>query len=441
MAPSVESRWARLSRTPRDVQIVCAYSFLFHAGWCAWERSVLPVWITTTSGSRELVGFVQSAQGALAVVAAPLIGYGMDHATSLWPYQYLTVGSCLGALLGMAYCVRASATGVPLYAASVLWALALTGQGILMDTAIAQGTRPGEERAWGFALKSACWRAGAFGGQLLNALVFATLGDAWTPRATAAAIYVGLALCLSTVLLLLLDLEERDEPEPVESAREHLVDKRPTTAADDAPEPAPSGPCGLRALAPQWIIFYSVIIRVLGKGMVMRFNPLLLTERFGLSPLGLTSVTALAQLISIGSPLGLGYVATRVGGAQTMVAARLLEPAAFVMLALADSTALASAAFVVLLGVPQGAKSIEKATLMDHVHKRTRSRWNALESLNRGTWAGSAALGGVLLERLGYTPLYLAAAAVILLSVAVLSALIGRQPRAIGSEANARMRT
>ena len=33
---------------------------------------------------------------------------------------------------------------------------------------------------------------------------------------------------------------------------------------------------------------------------------------------------------------------------------------------------------------------------MDHAHKKSRARWNAVESVNRGTWAGSAALGGYL---------------------------------------------
>jgi hypothetical protein len=76
------------------------------------------------------------------------------------------------------------------------------------------------------------------------------------------------------------------------------------------------------------VIFYAVVLRVLGKGLVMRFNPLLLSERYGLTPLALTSVVALAQLISIGSPICLTALSTRAGRAPVMVAARVIEPLA-----------------------------------------------------------------------------------------------------------------
>ena len=33
---------------------------------------------------------------------------------------------------------------------------------------------------------------------------------------------------------------------------------------------------------------------------------------------------------------------------------------------------------------------------MDHTPKKSRGRWNALETLNRATFAGSASLGGAL---------------------------------------------
>ena len=192
---------------PRDVQVICAYSFLFHAGWCAWERSVMPVWIAVNSRD-EVVGYVQSVQGVIAVAVAPLIGIGMDRARSLRPYAMLAVSSCVCALLGMAFCVRTTETGWPLYAANAAWAVALTAQGVLTDTTIAATSRSGEERAWAYALKATCWRAGAVAGQLMNALVFLALGDEWSARAMSVALYSGLVACGSTCLLLLLTFEQ-----------------------------------------------------------------------------------------------------------------------------------------------------------------------------------------------------------------------------------------
>lgn len=427
--------WRRVAGLPRDVRLVCLYGFAFHAGWCAWERSVLPVWIAAHARA-EVVGYVQSVQGVVAVVVAPLIGYGMDRARSARCCAPLAVGSCVCALASYAYCVRAAELGWPLYCASALWAVALTSQGILVDTALAAASSEGEERTWAFALKGTCWRAGALMGQLLNAAAFALRGDEWSEAAMRAAILSGLALCgCATGLLLLIS------PEPAAAQREGKAERLVKAAEPEAAGADGGGPrgrrgarsgrwCGLRALAPQWVILYAVLLRVLGKGMCMRFNPILLTERYGLSPLGLTAAVGLAQLLSIPAPLALARLASAYGRAPVMVAARLLEPLAFAALALAPSAAWATAGLVLLLGVPVGSKALERALLMDAVSAGSRARWNALESINRGTWAGSAALGSALLARSGgdFRALYLASSAVVLLSVGVLSSLVGRRP-------------
>ena len=41
---------------------------------------------------------------------------------------------------------------------------------------------------------------------------------------------------------------------------------------------------------------------------------------------------------------------------------------------------------------------LTRSILMDNVPKRERGRWNALESVNMFSWAGSAALGGYLVS-------------------------------------------
>ena len=49
---------------------------------------------------------------------------------------------------------------------------------------------------------------------------------------------------------------------------------------------------------------------------------------------------------------------------------------------------------------------------MDYVDKANRARWQSLNSIVRFGWAGSAALGGVLADRYGYTSTFLITAAV-----------------------------
>lgn len=55
---------------------------------------------------------------------------------------------------------------------------------------------------------------------------------------------------------------------------------------------------------------------------------------------------------------------------------------------------------------------------------RNRAKWNALETINRSTWAGSAAFGGFLVQRYGYGAAFLVSAAFVAASISVLSGLL-----------------
>lgn len=54
------------------------------------------------------------------------------------------------------------------------------------------------------------------------------------------------------------------------------------------------------------------------------------------------------------------------------------------------------------MGVANCSRPLTRAMLMDNVPSRLRARWNAADSIRQFSWAGSAALGGWLIERSGY---------------------------------------
>lgn len=147
-------------------------------------------------------------------------------------------------------------------------------------------------------------------------------------------------------------------------------------------------------------------------------------DGFGLKPTTLTAVVLAAQVLSVGAPLACDALARAVGRAPTMVLVRLIEPAALAALALSGDVRVSGGAFLCYLGVPVGTRAIEKAVLMDHTAKKSRGRWNAVESVNRGTWAGSAAIGAFLVHDYGYGAAFLVSAAFTGASVVVLSGLL-----------------
>ena len=51
--------------------------------------------------------------------------------------------------------------------------------------------------------------------------------------------------------------------------------------------------------------------------------------------------------------------------------------------------------------------ALSKSVLNDYVPKAHRAKWAATESINTSTWAGSAALGGLLSDHIGYRHTFL----------------------------------
>ena len=110
-----------------------------------------------------------------------------------------------------------------------------------------------------------------------------------------------------------------------------------------------------------------------------------------------------------------------------MVFVRCVEPLCLLTFGFVGNAYVCGAAFVIYLGVPVGTRSIEKAVLMDFAAKKRRARWNALETLNRSTWSGSASLGGWLssFPIHGWSWLFSFAAGSVGSAVVVLSMLLG----------------
>ena len=44
---------------------------------------------------------------------------------------------------------------------------------------------------------------------------------------------------------------------------------------------------------------------------------------------------------------------------------------------------------------------------MDHTPKKIRGRWSAVNNINMATFSGGAAIGGILIEALGYRECFL----------------------------------
>jgi len=160
-----------------NVKIICLCSLLFHMGWSIWERNLFPVWIvkqieqqqhhhsgnTTTNTTNidpqdatELVGFIQSTQGLVALFVGPLVGTIMDWTTTisgLSKFRYFFVIEGLCTLVALSASIYYEQTGWALYVSIAMWGLLLAGQGVFIETLLARSTTPGDERTYAVRFK------------------------------------------------------------------------------------------------------------------------------------------------------------------------------------------------------------------------------------------------------------------------------------------------
>ena len=423
-----------------NIRILCIFSFLFHFGWCIWERNLFPVWVVLELQSnnntnntmlnldpKQALGLIQSVQGVTALIVGPIVGTLIDsiHTNrSFRTFQLFIVTEGCVALSAVGFAIFYTKLDYVLFVSMCLWGMLLSSQGILVETIIARSTQKGDERTFAFTIKSTFWRLGNAAAQILNLALIYSWGDEWNVDVIRRILLIGICIMfVPTILLLFIKpmVEKTDDDDDGDNDDDSSDDND-----DDNDNENESSLSSYRCccLTPPFVIFVAVLLRVTGKGMSMKFIPVFFQEQFDLSPSSLTYLVLIAQIISVFSPFCCLILSKKIGRAQTMVAVRLIEPVCLVLLGWSNNIYVCSAAFVIFLGVPIGSRSIEKAVLMDYVHKKKRGRWNALETINRGTWAGSAYIGGTL-AALGWKYVFSTAGGFVACSVVVLSGLFG----------------
>ncbi|TYZ60901.1 hypothetical protein PybrP1_007385 [[Pythium] brassicae (nom. inval.)] len=177
------------------------------------------------------------------------------------------------------------------------------------------------------------------------------------------------------------------------------------------PPPAPTC-CGLGASHVPTILFLSDFIVSNGAGLTTHFFPLFLFKEFGLSPIQVAELFALLPICVALSSLAAQFVSRCCGRMPVIVSTRLVGTVCLVAMALSTSFEAQCALFLARGAMMRCTEPLRRSLLMDFVPKKQRARWNSLEGLTRFSWAGSAVLGGFLVEARGYRFCFLVTSAV-----------------------------
>ena len=164
------------------------------------------------------------------------------------------------------------------------------------------------------------------------------------------------------------------------------------------------------------LVALSDLLSMLGAGMTARFFSLFCWRDLGLRPVAVST-------IQVALPIGIAVTATlvqrvsvRLGRIPTTLLCRLTGIGLLVALTFVpiDGTnahaALIVGLYLVRTWLMNCTSGLTKSVLNDYVRTRHRSKWNALESLILFSWSGSAALGGYLIDHIGYQHTFLVTA-------------------------------
>ena len=174
-------------------------------------------------------------------------------------------------------------------------------------------------------------------------------------------------------------------------------------ASEAAQSGSPTVETAASAARVRWLILLYDLLRVCSGGLVLKFIGLFFTNTFGVSPVSL----ALLQLGCVLSMISLTVVAGRLAGrglrrGAICLSLLLICDAANILMATAPSLAVDISAWIVREGSLNAVFGLKKSLMMDHTPKKSRGRWNAVDSLQSSVWAGTAAAGGFVIHAYGY---------------------------------------
>lgn len=398
-----------------------ARAIWYYGGWS-------PFVFLLTDGSNSSIGWLAALNGLCELGAAAVSGWLAD--TKVDRFNVLRCALMFN-VLGM------SCLGVGTWTRQVRWlyvgqalyglflGTSLTSAEAIFADLISHGKRDAIYTAK-FVLET----AGPLIGSGVSLLLFRGQGNTWTLPELAVVMSVGFCLHITSMITLMIRIrgavstahhqqqqQQRDEqtenPSSGEGERSELVaSKQPSD--EEAPPPVIGLPGRWRPLplvplqkVPHFVVANDCIL-VVGSGFITMYFGLFMIQDYGVSPMAMTSLTALSGITTTAMALGFGRMSKTFGRVQTLLIPKTLGPLLLLYIALAHNTSLLPVslmfvAYAMRWGFMNCTAGITRALIMDVVPPRTRARWNAVESFQSASWSGTSVLGGYLTDHYGYS--------------------------------------
>jgi len=153
-----------------------------------------------------------------------------------------------------------------------------------------------------------------------------------------------------------------------------------------------------------------------------------------MTPIEVSLLFAVGSILAALMSLASSQIAKLLGRVGTVVSISAVGTLALVGLAFSTTKVVGGLFFVLRFGLRVGrvvslvcynglagcfnsTDALEKSLLMDYVPEKQRARWSSVDSVASVTWSGSAELGALMLNKIGYSYTFLVTAGVLFVSL------------------------
>jgi len=164
----------------------------------------------------------------------------------------------------------------------------------------------------------------------------------------------------------------------------------------------------------------SDLVAKLGSGCTIKFVPLYFLERCHMTPITVNAVSALGPLGAAAMAIAVQKMSRRVGRVEITWITKVLGAVSLAGIAFIDTNWLIIALYLGRVCLMNCSTGLTKSVLNDYVPKSERARWNSFEAVNMFGWSGSAAVGGFIIERYGYSIMFVITACMQIFAATIL---------------------
>lgn len=384
-------------------------------GWVAMASSIwsanLPTYVLVLTGNNVAVGMVSGVQGICRLLVAFPSGYFSDK------HRRDSILKCSGivGILGAVYLIMAllevhyRENGKQDYM-ELCMAVGIMGMFMGMNNppmeSLFADSVPLGERTKLYTLKQSIYVFASAAGPALGLGMYLVLGNTWSlwPALT---MVLGLASAMMIVPAILCFFFDDGLILGEESRSILDATNTPSFSALEQEQESSCCMCIPKKVVVPALVCTGDFVISFASGMTVRFFPVFFSHELKLSPV-------LVNLIYFLNPIGMGLgtmFARRLANWTSRPLATILLKVTgislLVLMCFARTVPLVAFLFVVRTSLMNSNQALSRSIIMDFVPKKHRGKWNTVESINVFSWAGSAVLGGFLVDSIGYQDTFL----------------------------------